>query len=154
MKDNESSFQVISKIFDSKIKLKIISRVLIIASYITHVYIINFFALYVCHLICHLTPVPLPRVCIYCSLELTGPALLTSTGAAAGAEDDYTAHLRTSSYAMLKAEAGPQSLAAGLHQPRAFPLSSTTPASLFQSLPYIGAQQVSSSAVNDYISNR
>ena len=61
----------------------------------------------------------------------------------AGPEDDYTAHLRTSSYAMLKAEAGPQSLVAGLHQPRAFPLSSTTPASLFQSLPYIGAQQVS-----------
>ena len=61
----------------------------------------------------------------------------------AGPEDDYTAHLRTSSYAMLKAEAGPQSLVAGLHQPRAFPLSSTTPASLFQSLPYIGAQQAS-----------
>ena len=56
----------------------------------------------------------------------------------AGIDDDYTNNLRSSSYAMLKpAEVGqgPKSL---MPSQEHFHLSSTTPASLFQSLPYIG----------------
>ena len=72
-----------------------------------------------------------------------------------GAEDDYTNNLRSSSYAMLKPSlepghcaashmSGPQSLMPLGHQDHRMPVSSSnTPASLFQSLPYIGNNQVS-----------
>ena len=70
-----------------------------------------------------------------------------------GAEDDYTNNLRSSSYAMLKPSlepghvpshmSGPKSLMPLGHQEHRMPLpSSNTPASLFQSLPYIGNNQV------------
>ena len=71
-----------------------------------------------------------------------------------GAEDDYTNNLRSSSYAMLKPSlesgpgvtshmSGPKSLMPLGHKDHRLPVtSSNTPASLFQSLPYIGNNQV------------